>query len=735
MSLSPRARTTLRWTGIVFGVLVAAILLTLALVDWNSLEGPIERFASEKSGRVVRIGNLDVDVWTWTPKVTVERLTLGNPPWEAAKPMAQIEKLHVQLKLLPLLKGDVILPRVELIHPNVYLHRDLQGRANWTFESKRPTNAPAGPPPDLPTVRDFLIQGGNITIRDDILEAEGRWDVQAHERSTREGSRGVPHSGQGHAERKAVRHARARWAAGESRSGQALSLRHVDRGGRYPRRCEGPGAQAFRPRAFHAERECERQRSRGRLLPHAARATEHAALQDRCAHRAQRFEGARRRIWPAPWARAISRASSPSTCPASARRSPATSCRSNSASRTSRRHSAASRNPARPRRPRRSHAKPSKKGAQRIDRHPEALPERVSGLGRQVCRVEAPPVEERGRQRALDVRGEAGGLHGVLGERRERLHVEHEVRRSPLDPLRHHPRAREGVIARVDLDHGELGRVELQPFCRARHALRVESMALHQGRVRPPGGPGEGVADAGGHIRARREGRGARETLLLRPGVESPLKATAAGRAGLLRAYREQPKVSLRRWKRSPGDTATGAHCLSRRSALPSCAYAPARSPRSARRIPGLPDRPRDPLGERLSGDRDCRRPWPGSVRAPWRRTSRGGDLPGGGEDRAGGRAAGRAGGWRGPGRAVQIGAAFVDERARTFGTSPRGGGARPRGCLPSPDAMEPALERAGAASIRGSGRGTCQPGMAFQAAMSTFWSTSSQSRVGRRTR
>ncbi len=109
MTLSPRARTTLRWTGIGLGVGVAAILLTLALVDWNSLKGPIERFATAKSGRTVRIaGNLDVDVWTWTPKVTVEGLTLGNPPWEPAKPMAQIEKLHVQLALLPLLKGDIV---------------------------------------------------------------------------------------------------------------------------------------------------------------------------------------------------------------------------------------------------------------------------------------------------------------------------------------------------------------------------------------------------------------------------------------------------------------------------------------------------------------------------------------------------------------------------------------------------------------------------------------------------
>src|SRR5690349_423697 len=134
MNLSRRTRLTLAWTGVTLGVLVGAALLALALVDWNAMRGPIERMASARSGRTVKIaGNLDVHVWSWTPSFTVSGLTVGNPPWEAAKPMAQIERLQVQMKLLPLLKGAVILPRVEVIHPKVYLHREASGRANWTF--------------------------------------------------------------------------------------------------------------------------------------------------------------------------------------------------------------------------------------------------------------------------------------------------------------------------------------------------------------------------------------------------------------------------------------------------------------------------------------------------------------------------------------------------------------------------------------------------------------------------
>lgn len=46
--------------------------------------------------------------------------------------MATLERLEIRLKLLPLFKGDVVLPRLALIRPVVYLHQDKGGRANWT---------------------------------------------------------------------------------------------------------------------------------------------------------------------------------------------------------------------------------------------------------------------------------------------------------------------------------------------------------------------------------------------------------------------------------------------------------------------------------------------------------------------------------------------------------------------------------------------------------------------------
>jgi uncharacterized protein involved in outer membrane biogenesis len=179
-----RWQAVLKWVGIALGSVVLIVLLILALIDWNMLKRPIERFASARSGREVHIaGPLEVHIWSWTPRFALEGLTVGNPPWEAKRPMVQVERLAIQMKLLPLLKGDVILPRVEIVKPVVYLHRDASGRANWTFESTRPTNAKASPPPKLPVVRDFLIQSGTLTLRDEILKLDVDGTVQAHEKA------------------------------------------------------------------------------------------------------------------------------------------------------------------------------------------------------------------------------------------------------------------------------------------------------------------------------------------------------------------------------------------------------------------------------------------------------------------------------------------------------------------------------------------------------------------------
>jgi uncharacterized protein involved in outer membrane biogenesis len=196
--MNPTLRNALRWAGIAVGGLVLIGILVLAFMDWNLLKHPVERIASAKSGRTVTIGgDLNVHIWSWTPTVTLNGLTLGNPPWEANRPMAKIQRTEIKLKLLPLLKGDVILQRVALLKPDVYLHQEKSGRANWTFENKAPTNEPASKPTKLPVVRDLVIESGTLTLADEIRRLKVEGTVEAHENASKEDSKPFRIQGKG----------------------------------------------------------------------------------------------------------------------------------------------------------------------------------------------------------------------------------------------------------------------------------------------------------------------------------------------------------------------------------------------------------------------------------------------------------------------------------------------------------------------------------------------------------
>lgn len=159
-----RHRRGLAWTGGVIAVVLGAFVLFLAFFDWNYLRGPISRFASMRTGREIAIlGDLDVNALSLQPSATVRKIRIGNPAWAGKAPMAEVERLDVQIKVLPLLIGRVDLVRLELSKPNATLVRDRQGRSNWDFSNgKKKSKEPFRMPP----VRRFVIDDGRLKYSD-----------------------------------------------------------------------------------------------------------------------------------------------------------------------------------------------------------------------------------------------------------------------------------------------------------------------------------------------------------------------------------------------------------------------------------------------------------------------------------------------------------------------------------------------------------------------------------------
>jgi uncharacterized protein involved in outer membrane biogenesis len=158
-----RLRAALIWTGGMLGVLVAALILFLVFFDWNAARGPIGRFASARMHReVVLSGPLEVHPWSLKPSATIRGLQVGNPAWAGPGQTATVDRLLLQIKLLPLLRGQLVLLQLEADKPNLDLRRDAEGRTTWDFSGGKSKDAPL----KMPAVRRFVISDGHLKFAD-----------------------------------------------------------------------------------------------------------------------------------------------------------------------------------------------------------------------------------------------------------------------------------------------------------------------------------------------------------------------------------------------------------------------------------------------------------------------------------------------------------------------------------------------------------------------------------------
>ena len=118
-------------------------------------------------------------------------------------------------------------------------------------------------------------------------------------------------------------------------------------------------------------------------------------------------------------------------------------------------------------------------------------PDFVHDFARQVAGVEAGFGREIRGQCGAKLLRQPLDLRRLTGHQGVGLGIEHEVGRGPVDPGRGHSGRRYGVVGRVDLDDGELFRVEAQPVGGARYAGRIEAAGGDQRGIGPRAVPDE----------------------------------------------------------------------------------------------------------------------------------------------------------------------------------------------------------------------------------------------------
>jgi AsmA protein len=168
---------------LIIGIVALPFLLPI-LVPTDELKAEATRQASDSLGREVTV-NGPVR-WSVFPHLALEvsDVSIANAPGGDAKTMAQLGKVAIDLEVLPLLSGDVILDRLELVDPVLNLEIDKQGRANWDFDQgkgAKPTaselkRSPAAPetapktPPQTASSGSSSIQLDQLRLDDIRLE-------------------------------------------------------------------------------------------------------------------------------------------------------------------------------------------------------------------------------------------------------------------------------------------------------------------------------------------------------------------------------------------------------------------------------------------------------------------------------------------------------------------------------------------------------------------------------------
>jgi uncharacterized protein involved in outer membrane biogenesis len=164
-----RTHPRTKWAALVAAAVALGMILFLALFDWNMLRAPLAARITAATGRQTFIdGDLKVHPWSWNPSADVYGLRMENPPWADRKTMFEAKRITVSVSLPRLLRGQIVLPQVELSEPAINLERDAQGRASWEMGTKTGKPNHNTTPAKLPAIRRLLIEDGKLRVLDEV---------------------------------------------------------------------------------------------------------------------------------------------------------------------------------------------------------------------------------------------------------------------------------------------------------------------------------------------------------------------------------------------------------------------------------------------------------------------------------------------------------------------------------------------------------------------------------------
>lgn len=158
---------------VALGVGVAVVVAGYAILsnlEVDDVRAVLERQARTLTGRDLTISGPITLQRSLSPVISVSDVSYANAEWGAWPEMVGLERLELEVALLPLLSGDLQVRRLILVRPTILLETDAQGRGNWVLlEDQSP--AEARTPSDgafsiAPWFNEIAIRDGRAIYRD-----------------------------------------------------------------------------------------------------------------------------------------------------------------------------------------------------------------------------------------------------------------------------------------------------------------------------------------------------------------------------------------------------------------------------------------------------------------------------------------------------------------------------------------------------------------------------------------
>jgi uncharacterized protein involved in outer membrane biogenesis len=162
----------LKWilTGIVTLVVAVPVagVAILSTMDFEEYRGVIEAEAEKATGRRLAIdGDIDLEI-SLSPAITIQDVRFANADWGSRPELLTVQKLELEVALIPLFSGEIQVKRLVIVAPDILLETDAEGLGNWEMPGAAGGSAPSEDDGEvvLPSIHNAVVRDAKVTYLD-----------------------------------------------------------------------------------------------------------------------------------------------------------------------------------------------------------------------------------------------------------------------------------------------------------------------------------------------------------------------------------------------------------------------------------------------------------------------------------------------------------------------------------------------------------------------------------------